>query len=387
MQNRAHIVLLTSSYPKSTNDAKASAGLFVKDFAHELSKKVKVTVISQMTEETDSGRATQVDSGIEVIRFPWAGMGRPLSTLCFPKDVHLIFSVLMGGIWTSLKFSRQNKVDVILALWAIPSGIWALLPKWLYGVPYVVWCLGSDIWDYGSRPFSKNAMRTILRQASALFADGFQIRDDVQALSGKECLFLSSSRRMNVHVATVPDVMPKRWNYLFIGRYHSNKGPDILIDAVAKLAPEIREQVHFYLFGGGPLERNLRQQIKKEGLSDAIKLGGYIEEKEAVGYFKACDALIIPSRVDSIPVVLSDALQTGCPVIVSDVGDTGRLVREYRAGIVFPPNYPAKLAQAIEKEISHPRDFSVGRKRLLEIFDLSKSVEHFIETTFRNISR
>ena len=180
MKNRPHILLLTSSYPMSAYDPKAAAGLFVKDFAHELSKKMQVSVLSQMTEKASSGRATQFDSGIEVIRFPWIGMDRPLSTLRFPKDLHLIFSVISGGMWASLRLSRQKKIDVILALWAIPSGIWALLLKCLYGMPYVVWCLGSDIWDYGSKPIMRKGVRIILRQSSVLFADGFQLKADVQ---------------------------------------------------------------------------------------------------------------------------------------------------------------------------------------------------------------
>lgn len=387
MQNRAHILLLTSSYPTSGDDPRASAGLFVKDFAHELSKRMKVTVISQMTEGMDTGRTTQFDSGIGVVRFPWAGMGRPLSTLNFPKDLHLMFSVILGGIWASFRFSRKNKLDVVLALWAIPSGIWAIILKWLYGIPYVVWCLGSDIWDYGSNSISREAIRIILRQASVLFADGFQLGEDVQALSGKRCLFLPSSRRMDIDISAKTDIMPARKNYLFIGRYHPNKGPDILIEAIAKLDPLLRKQVHFHFFGGGPLEKTLKQKIQQEGLSDIITLKGYIEQKEAVAYLKACDALIIPSRVESIPVVLSDALQTGCPVLVSDVGDMGRLIREYGAGIVFPSNSPTQLAEAIEKGVSKVENFSEGRKRLLDVFDLSRSVERFVEITLRNISR
>jgi glycosyltransferase involved in cell wall biosynthesis len=298
-----------------------------------------------------------------------------------------MFSVILGGIWASFRFSRKNKLDVVLALWAIPSGIWAIILKWLHGIPYVVWCLGSDIWDYGSKSGSRDAIRIILRQASVLFADGFQLGEDVQALSGKRCLFLPSSRRMDIHISAKTDIMPARKNYLFIGRYHPNKGPDILIEAIAKLDPLLRKQVHFHFFGGGPLEKTLKQKIQQEGLSDIITLKGYIEEKEAVAYLKACDALIIPSRVESIPVVLSDALQTGCPVLVSDVGDMGRLIKEYGAGIVFPSNSPTQLAEAIEKGVSKVENFGEGRTKLLDVFDLSRSVERFVEITLRNISR
>lgn len=387
MQNRYHILLLTSSYPASTEDSRSSAGLFVKDFAHELSKKMKVTVITENTQKAGEGPPASLESGFRVIRFPWAGMDRPLSTLRFPKDLHLIFSVIFGGIWAASKFSRINQVDVALALWAIPSGVWALLLKWLHGIPFVVWCLGSDIWDYGRKPITNQMLCIILRQAMVLFADGYQLKDDVQSLSGKKCLFLPSSRRLPIDVSAKANIIPGKLNYLFIGRYHPNKGPDLLIEAIAKLDPSIKEKVHFHLFGGGHLEKRLRRMIDGENLSNVITMNGYIDQKDAVAYLKACDGLIIPSRVESIPVVLSDALQTGCPVLVSDVGDMGKLVRKYRAGIAFPPNSPTKLADAIEKGFANKEDYTEGRRRLFEIFDLSRSVESFVETTFRNFSR
>ena len=51
-------------------------------------------------------------------------------------------------------------------------------------------------------------------------------------------------------------------------------------------------------------------------------------------FFNNVTVLILPSRIESIPVILSDALQLDCNLIVTDVGDMGPLVRSYRAGMV-----------------------------------------------------
>jgi len=385
MKNRPHILLLTSSYPMYENDAKAAAGLFVKDFAHELSKKMNVSVITQMTVQQRMNGSTLFDSGIEVIRFSWSGVNRPLSTLRLPKDLPLILSVMLNGTWTSLKIMRTKKVDVILALWAIPSGLWALVLKWIYKTPYVVWCLGSDIWDYGSKPIISKVLRVILHQSCVLFADGFQLKDDVKILSGKKCLFLASSRLMKADPAVKAELVPDKKNYLFIGRYHYNKGPDILIEAIAKLEPSVKKQVYFHFFGGGPLESRLRKMIKAYDLTGVICLKGYIEQKEAAAYLKECDALVIPSRIESIPVILSDAMQLECPVLVSDVGDMGKIVRMYNAGIIFPSNSPAKLAKAIEKSFYEKENYTEGREKLVAMFDLPRTVETFMDRIYENV--
>jgi len=125
--------------------------------------------------------------------------------------------------------------------------------------------------------------------------------------------------------------------------------------------------------------------IKKYDLTDVICLKSYIEQKEAAAYLRGCDALVIPSRIESIPVILSDAMQLECPVLVSDVGDLGKIVKMYKAGIIFPSNSPDKLAKAIEKSFYEKENYTEGRKKLIAMFDLSRTVETFMKTICENV--
>ena len=125
--------------------------------------------------------------------------------------------------------------------------------------------------------------------------------------------------------------------------------------------------------------------IKTYDLTGVICLKGYIEQKEAAAYLKECDALVIPSRIESIPVILSDAMQLECPVLVSDVGDMGKIVRMYKAGIIFPSNSPVKLAKSLEKSFFEKENFTEGRKKLVAMFDLPKTVETFVDRVNENV--
>jgi glycosyltransferase involved in cell wall biosynthesis len=78
-----------------------------------------------------------------------------------------------------------------------------------------------------------------------------------------------------------------------------------------------------------------------------VTIGGYADDATAVSYLSACDCVVIPSRMESIPVILSDALQMGKPLIVSDVGDMGELLRRIPAGIVVSPNDSKALCRAM----------------------------------------
>jgi len=189
---------------------------------------------------------------------------------------------------------------------------------------------------------------------------------------------------MNADPSVKADLVPDKKNYLFIGRYHYNKGPDILIEAITKLDPLVKKKVYFHFFGGGPLESRLKKMIKTYDLTGVICLKGYIEQKEAAAYLRGCDALVIPSRIESIPVILSDAMQLECPVLVSDVGDMGKIVRMNKAGIIFPSNSPVKLAKAIEKSFYEKENYAEGRKKMVAMFDLPRTVETFVNRLSEN---
>ena len=81
------------------------------------------------------------------------------------------------------------------------------------------------------------------------------------------------------------------------------------------------------------------------------------------------------------PVILSDGLQAGIPLIVSDTGDMGKLVGEYNAGKVVRPQDPQGLKDAIVELLREDRNkYSAGIKELRNVFNLKKNVSDFLET-------
>jgi glycosyltransferase involved in cell wall biosynthesis len=86
--------------------------------------------------------------------------------------------------------------------------------------------------------------------------------------------------------------------------------------------------------------------------------------------------LIIPSRIESIPLVLSDGLQMSLPLLVTDVGDMGTLVSRYSAGIVCRPEVE-DLAAALLRLVSEPQ--AAGSQALRELLDIRSSAKRFVE--------
>ena len=74
---------------------------------------------------------------------------------------------------------------------------------------------------------------------------------------------------------------------------------------------------------------------------------GRVSDGELAEELYNADCVVIPSRSETIPIVLNEALQFGKRLIVTDVGDMGLIVRRYKLGEVVPAENPGALHRAM----------------------------------------
>ena len=100
-----------------------------------------------------------------------------------------------------------------------------------------------------------------------------------------------------------------------------------------------------------------------------MRLNGLIGAQELADYLHQVSYLIIPSRIESIPVIFSDALQCDRPVVAMPVGDLKRLIDTMRCGVAAEQADAQALAQAIISAINtDPKKFqanSITNKKLV----------------------
>ena len=85
-----------------------------------------------------------------------------------------------------------------------------------------------------------------------------------------------------------------------------------------------------------------------------VALRGYLDRDEAAALLRATDVLCIPSRIESIPVVFSDAMQCGCAVATMPVGDLPTLVARHRCGWTADRVDDAAFAAALRRALVEP---------------------------------
>lgn len=323
------------------------------------------------------------EPGISIVPSPWRGGDRELASmnLMSPGNWPVFLPFLVNGIRNTLEIDDRYHIERTLCMWAVPSGIFGLIGKRKRKIPYDIWALGSDIWKIRKIPLiGKRVLRTVARNADRVFADGIRLCEEVKDLTGVPCTFLPSARKLpppKEKIVFADSGTLK--HFLFVGRYHVNKGPDLLVKAAARLPLDIRESVRIHMFGVGPLEKELRSMIAKLGLERYIDLNGPIQAQEFSNYLAGVSFLVIPSRIESIPVVFSDSLQTGTPVVSMPVGDLTNLIRESRCGIVAEEVSAGALASAIEEAAAMDKGFfREGTARAYERFEVKKAVDRWL---------
>ncbi|MDI1300710.1 MAG: glycosyltransferase [bacterium] len=208
----------------------------------------------------------------------------------------------------------------------------------------------------------------------------------VRQIGGGSVAFLPSSRLLPVPLERGVKRTEPPYRLAFLGRWHPNKGPDLLLEALSLLTDQEWsriESVHFA--GGGALEPAVRAAVARlQAQGRPVQLEGYMNADEAAALIGWADYLLLPSRVESIPVIFSDALQAGTPLIATPVGDLPALHRLHEFGVlarsVTAPDFARAIATAVS---SRPDVFAPALKRLHERFDLDGVVVELLTQAAR----
>jgi glycosyltransferase involved in cell wall biosynthesis len=104
---------------------------------------------------------------------------------------------------------------------------------------------------------------------------------------------------------------------LMIGRIEfGQKRHDLAVQALA-IARARGSHLHLLVVGSGPDEAALRVQVQALGLRDAVHWRAW--QDDVTAFYGACDALLLPSRYEGVPLVMLEAMNAGLRIMASNV--------------------------------------------------------------------
>jgi glycosyltransferase involved in cell wall biosynthesis len=135
-----------------------------------------------------------------------------------------------------------------------------------------------------------------------------------------------------------------------VGRLEPQKRFDVLIEAFAGIARE-RSGLQLLIAGDGSLRSSLKSLADRVA-PGAVHLVGH--EADVVGFHHVLDLFVQSSDYEGTPNAVLEAMALESPLVATDVGGTGELVRTDVDGWLVPPGSSSALEHAMRAALADP---------------------------------
>lgn len=348
---------------------------------HIFTMKTKTTIKSELVENVHVLRGGFFEERLNISKTLWK---------------HVVFFLFV------LANSLCIETDIIHAHNGIP-GLAALFAAKIRGIPFIFTShtpytsvhhrIGGEIGVLKNRfeDFQVALERFCARNASCVIAVSAKVREGLFAIgiSEKNVYLVPNGvdtqkfRQDSNKAAGVREKFQLKRSaiMLYVGRIAKSKGLDYLI-ASAPQVVQRHPDVKFVIVGPisyystnvpTPYYQELRKKIELQQLSGFFLFTGAVDENDLVGFYSACDMLILPSVSEAFGMVLAEAMSCGKPVIGSRIDGIVDVINNGEDGYLVGPRKPEEIASKINHLLERPnerRDMGEAAKKHVEkMFD------------------
>lgn len=137
------------------------------------------------------------------------------------------------------------------------------------------------------------------------------------------------------------------FHVLFAGRVQRLKGPQVLVEAMSLIPASAPIRLTVVGAASGTGELDLAARIRELGLEERVSLHQPVEASRLAEWYRAADAVAMPSYAESFGLVALEAQACGTPVLAAEVGGLPQSVSDGRTGLLLPDHEPETWADAI----------------------------------------
>jgi D-inositol-3-phosphate glycosyltransferase len=151
---------------------------------------------------------------------------------------------------------------------------------------------------------------------------------------------------------------------LFVGRIQPLKAPDVLVRAAAALVerdPALRDRLVVGVVGGpsgtGTRDPERLDALARDlGIHDVVRREPPVAPDRLVAYYRAAEAVVVPSYNESFGLVALEAQACGTPVVATDVGGLRTAVADGVSGVLVRGHDPADWAAVLDGIVTRPAE-------------------------------
>ena len=344
--NKRHILVIPSWYPKDTDDI---SGSFFREQAIALSKYgYTVGVINPQlytfrntkeTLQTKFGLNIINDNGVRTIRFNYLNLT--------PRVDFLIrFLWIKIGLYLfEIYLKKFGKPDIIHVHSMRNAGYLAFEISKKYNIPYVL----TEHSTAFAKKLVKNKelgyLENIVRGSSYNIAVSHQFKELLNQTFQSSCWNYIPNMVKQEFLSYRKNHVQNKFIFLCVCNLITNKSVNTLIRAFAIYSNYEGEAV-LNIAGEGPERSYLEILVKKLGLESKVKFLGSLTREQVKIEMSQASVFVLPSIFETFGVVIIEALAMGLPVIGTRCGGPESIIID-KVGILVEPGSVSQLAQAM----------------------------------------
>lgn len=147
---------------------------------------------------------------------------------------------------------------------------------------------------------------------------------------------------------------------LAVGRMATNKGHDLLINAMPTLLKLVPDARLVAAFGGDDSARDdagvesLRQLARELGVDEHIEWVQYVPDEDLPNYYRAASVFALSSRYEPFGMVAIEAMACGTPTVVTVHGGLADLIDFGNQALFADPNRPEEYGTMLAMPMLYP---------------------------------
>ena len=157
-----------------------------------------------------------------------------------------------------------------------------------------------------------------------------------------------------------------------VGSIEKRKGHDVLLNAIALLPKELLATIHIVFLGSskdGKTKEWLDTLIEKTNMEGRVSR---FEYQSSDIFYKLFDVFVLPSRLEGFPVVVIEAMSSGCCCVRSNVEGAYDQIDDGKTGFLFENENVEQLSSILKFLIENPdrrtEVAKAGREKALKEF-------------------
>ena len=373
MSTSPNILFLTRWYPDRYDPM---PGLFIKRHAEVVAEFARVAVLYlraapekrmgfEMVQSAENGVFTlKVYYGTKT--FLPSFLSKPLAGFLF------IISFVKG-----YKFLLNNwhKPGIVHANVLTRVGMFALALRWFAGIPYVItehWSRYLPLTGTYSGFLRKFLTRLVVRNAAAVSTVTVNLAKAMQqhGLQNKHYTLLPNVVDTDEYSPSDGRIETGVKRFIHISCFEDrSKNISGLLHTLARLS-EVRSDFECILVGEG-MDLDLMKKLANDLnlATSRVRFTGLLENQDVVMAYREADFMVMFSNYENMPVVISEALACGLPVVATAVGGIPEFVNADNGRLIAARDEDALLeAICFMLDHSHEYDRQKIRQNAVQVF-------------------